>query len=308
MDTRVLGRTGLSVSVVGLGAGPVPALMTGTDAGAQREVLARAIAAGVNWIDTAAGYGDGRSEASIGRALRELGAQGAVHVATKVRLTVDDLSAAAEIVRLSLVGSLERLGLPAVTLLQLHNAVTTRRGDVAASLTPEDVLGAVRPALERVRAEGLCRFIGLTGTGEAAALAAVIDSGAFDTIQVPHHVLAPADAGLLRRCRERGVGVFAIRVFAGGALLGHPPSAHTLKTPYFPLALYEDERRRAAAVAAEVGQGMSMKELALRFALNDADVALVGLATAAQVDEAAALAACGPLPRDWLERVAALRG
>ena len=41
------------------------------------------------------------------------------------------------------------------------------------------------------------------------------------------------------------MGVFAIRVFAGGALLGQPPSAHTLKTPYFPLALYERDAERA---------------------------------------------------------------
>ena len=42
------------------------------------------------------------------------------------------------------------------------------------------------------------------------------------------------------------MGVFAIRVFAGGALLGQEASAHTLKTPYFPLALYERVQTRAA--------------------------------------------------------------
>jgi aryl-alcohol dehydrogenase-like predicted oxidoreductase len=312
MEQRVLGRTGLSVSAVGLGAGPVPALMTGDDGEAQREVLARALAAGVNWIDTAAGYGDGRSEASVGRALRELGAQGRAHVATKVRLAPEDLGDAEGAVRRSLAASLGRLGLPAVTLLQLHNGITARRGEVAASLTPEDVLGpgGVREALERVRADGLARFVGLTGTGDPAALAAVVGSGAFDTVQVPHHALAPADAGLLRACADRGVGVFAIRVFAGGALLGRPPSAHTLKTPYFPLALYEEDRRRAAAVEAQLGPGMSMKELALRFALSGPPphVALVGLGAPGEVDEAAGLAARGPLPPGWLGRLEALRG
>ena len=105
------------------------------------------------------------------------------------------------------------------------------------------------------------------------------------------------------------MGVFAIRVFAGGALLGQAPSAHTLKTPYFPLALYEEDRRRAAALEAALGPGMSVKELALRFALSGPapHVALVGLAAASQVDDAAELAGRGPLPPEWLGRLAALR-
>ncbi|MFO0844332.1 MAG: aldo/keto reductase [Gemmataceae bacterium] len=300
-----LGRTGLSVSVVGLGAGPVPALMTGDDAAAQREVVARALAVGINWIDTAAGYGEGRSEASLGRALRELGAADKMHVATKVRLTPADLVDAEGAVRHSLAASLDRLGLPTVTLLQLHNGVTPQRGQIAASLTPGDVLGPVRQALERVRRDGLVRFLGLTGTGTPEALGEVIDSGHFDTVQVPHHLLEPADAGLLARCRAHNMGVFAIRVFAGGALLGHPPSAHTLRTPYFPLAVYEEDRRRAARLEAVLGDEYSVKEIALRFALSGAatQVALVGLATPGQVEEVAELARRGPLPAGWLTRL-----
>lgn len=307
MLLRELGRTGLRVSAVGLGAGPVPALMIDGDATAQREVVARALAAGINWIDTAAGYGDGRSEASLGRALRDLGAAGEVHVATKVRLGAEDLADVEGAVRRSLAGSLNRLGLPAVTLLQLHNGITLERGQIAASLTPADVLGSggVLEALRSVRADGLARFVGLTGTGTPDALGAVIDSGGFDTIQVPHHLLAPADAGLLERCVARGVGVFAIRVFAGGALLGHPPSAHTLRTPYFPLAVYEEDRRRAARLAADFGDEVSLKELTVRFALSRPvpQVALVGLAEPGQVDEVVELAGRGPLPLEWLARM-----
>src|SRR4051794_16148236 len=157
MRRCVLGRTKLDVSVVGLGAGPVPALMTGDDADAQAAVLQRALDAGVNWIDTAAGYGDGRSELGIGRALRQLGAAGRMHVATKVRLSVEDLADPEAAVRRSLAGSLGRLGLESVTLLQLHNGITARRGEIAASLTPQDILGRVREALDRVRADGLTR-------------------------------------------------------------------------------------------------------------------------------------------------------
>lgn len=300
MKSRILGRTGLHVSVVGLGAGPISGLMTGADTARQRDVMARVLAVGINWIDTAAGYGDGQSEISIGRALADLGAHDKIHLATKVRLTPADLSDVEAAVRRSLAGSFARLGVQRVTLLQLHNGITRERGAIAASLTPTDVLdpGGVCTAFERLRSEGLVRYVGLTGTGEASALGAVIDSGAFDTMQIPHHVLAPADPELLRRAQAQDMGVFAIRVFAGGALLGHPPSPHTLKTPYFPLALYEEDRRRAAQWQVELGPAMSIKELALRFALSGAvpQVALVGMASPEQVDEAVELAGRGPLP------------
>lgn len=311
MQTRTLGRTSLEVSAVALGAGPVPALMTGADADMQRDVLARALAVGINWIDTAPGYGDGRSEASLGRALADLGARERFHVATKVRLTPADLGDVEAAVRRSLRESFTRLGLPAVTLLQLHNGITAERGAIAAGLTPDDVLrpGGVADAFARVRAEGLVRFVGLTGTGEPAALGAVIESGRFDTVQIPHHVLAPADADVLARCRAQRMGVFAIRVFAGGALLGNEPSAHTLKTPYFPLALYEADRQRAATLEAQLPGGMTLKETALRYALSAEvpQIALVGLASPEQVDEAVTLAGRGALGQTMLDGLQTFR-
>jgi aryl-alcohol dehydrogenase-like predicted oxidoreductase len=75
--------------------------------------------------------------------------------------------------------------------------------------------------------------------------------------------------------------VFAIRVFAGGALLGRPPSAHTLKTPYFPLAVYERDAARAAALGADAAA-------AVRFALAHPAVcsAVIGFGAPADVDAA----------------------
>jgi len=79
------------------------------------------------------------------------------------------------------------------------------------------------------------------------------------------------------------MGVFAIRVFAGGALLGQEPSAHTLKTPFFPLALYLRDRERAERLSG----GGSLKEEALRFVLDDARVhsAILGFGSAEQLEE-----------------------
>lgn len=296
MEHRTLGRTGLRVSALAFGAGPVSGLMTGADHAAQVATLRRAIGRGMNWIDTAPGYGQGASESNVGRVLREVGIGDEVHVATKVRLSADDLGDVGGAVRRSAEASLKRLGRTTVTLLQLHNGLTMRRGDEPFSITPADVLGpgGVLAALRGIRASGLVGSIGLTGTGHAEAMREVVASGEFDTIQVPYHLLNPSaghmtparfaetDYGnIIADCVGQGMGVFAIRVFAGGALLDQEPSAHTLKTPFFPLALYERDRRRARELTG------SMKEAAIRFVLDDSRVsaAIVGFASAEQVDE-----------------------
>ena len=60
------------------------------------------------------------------------------------------------------------LRLPSVTLLQLHNSITARRGDEPTSLAPQDVLGrrGVLEAFQKLRAEGLVRHLGLTAIGQ----------------------------------------------------------------------------------------------------------------------------------------------
>lgn len=306
MHYRTLGRTGLRVSVIALGAGPVSGLMTGDDVDRQGAVVQRAVEAGINWIDTAAGYGQGQSEASLGRALRQLNSASQLHVATKVRITPAGCAAPAEEIRRSVAESLERLQLSKVTLLQLHNAITPGRGDEAASITPDDVLreGGVLDAFERMRDEGLIDFIGLTGTGQPDALRTVLRSGRIDTAQIPFHLLNPSagrampaefretDYGnVFEDCRALEIGVFAIRVFAAGALLGNPPSAHTRVTPYFPLALYERDCGHASRVAAALGE-TSLKDLAVRYVLSHPAVAsgIIGFGSPAEVREVAGIA------------------
>lgn len=298
MEYRTLGRTGLRVSALAFGAGPVSGLMTGDDHAWQVATLGRAVARGINWIDTAPGYGRGTSEFKLGWALRALGDPTGIHVATKVRVFAQDLADIRGAVRRSVEGSLERLGLPQVTLLQLHNGLTATRDDEPFSIMPADVLGSegVLAAFRELQTAGLVRFAGLTGTGQPAAMREVVRSGEFDTIQVPYHVLnasaghvEPADfaetnyGNIIADAAAANMGVFAIRVFAGGALLGNEPSPHTLRTPFFPLSLYERDRQRVS--------GQDLKMTALRFVLDDVRVhaAIIGFGAPAHVDELADL-------------------
>lgn len=302
MFFRPLGSTGLQVSALSFGAGPVSTLMVGDAIDLQQQVVSYAIGKGINWFDTAATYGAGLSEQNLGRVLQELSVADRVHVATKVRLGVDDLSDIRSAVIRSLESSLRRLRLPRVTLLQLHNSVTECRGDEPTSISPDDVLGkgGVAEVLEEMQGQGMVAHIGLTGIGDPTSLSQVVHSGRFDTMQVPYHLLN-ASAGqvvpstftetnygnIIAACAHMDMGVFAIRVLAGGALADNPPSPHTLKTPFFPLDLYERDRKRANKLRDAVGNRPLPQE-AVRFALNHPYInsAIIGFGNVRQIDDA----------------------
>ena len=221
MRYRKLGSTGLEVSEIALGAGPVSGLWTGTDAALQRATLAQALELGVNWIDTAAGYGDGSSESNLARRLKELGVGEQVHVATKVRLLPHQMGDVRRAVRDSLAASLKRLGRSKVTLLQLHNAVTSEPEQIPTSLIVDQVLapGGVLEAMSDLVRDGLADHLGLTGVGDPQSLSKLIQTARFSTIQAPYHLLddsAGAANGIFADCARLGMGVFAIRVLAGG--------------------------------------------------------------------------------------------
>jgi aryl-alcohol dehydrogenase-like predicted oxidoreductase len=321
MKFRTLGSTGIRVSALAFGAGPGPALMTSDNDQCQRDTLRRALDAGINWIDTAATYGNGQSEVGLGRALRDLSALDDVHVATKVRLAPEDLDDIETKVSESVAGSLKRLGVSRITLLQLHNSITSRRGDEPTSVSPNDVLSVngVLRAFLKLQDEGVVDHIGLTAIGQAEPLREVIDSGQFATIQVPYNLMNPSageavstefvetDYGnVIADCARQNIGVFAIRVFAGGALAGQPPSQHTYKTKFFPLDLYRRDQQRGERLSDLLGPQTDLKGHAVRFVLSHAHVssAIIGFGDASHVDDALTYLDAGPLPAEVTHKLA----
>ena len=85
MQLREFGRSGMRLSVLGFGCGAVGGLMVRGDPADQERTVAKAIAAGVNYFDTAVLYGNGESETNLGRVLQKLKPAGVV-VGTKVRV------------------------------------------------------------------------------------------------------------------------------------------------------------------------------------------------------------------------------
>ncbi len=321
MQTRTLGRTGLAVSILGLGCGAVGGLMVRGDPADRERVVARALEAGITYFDTAPAYGDGQSEVNLGVVLAKLKPK--LLLGTKLRLKAEEKADIAGAVAAGMEASLRRLGRDDVDLYQLHNAIT-QEGE-AGDLTPRMVLEEVVPAFERLRTQGKTRFIGITAVGETRALHAVVASGAFDTAQVCHNLLnpsvatkVPADfAGqdydrLLDAMRAAGMGAIGIRALAGGALSGSAARHPIASPPPEPIgsgADYDADVASAQKFRFLVDQGYAttLPEAAVRFATGNPGIAttLIGIATVAEFEAAVAAVEKGTLPPAALERVAA---
>jgi L-galactose dehydrogenase/L-glyceraldehyde 3-phosphate reductase len=313
MQQRKLGSTGLSVSALGFGCGSVGGLMVRGDAAEQRRAVSRALDAGVTYFDTAAQYGDGRSEENLGRVLRELGAWPRVVVGTKVRLQPSDVAAPGEAIRASLENSLHRLGRDDVDVFHLHNQIGLTRSEGGA-LELGTVIDEVARGLAAVRDAGLAHHVGFTGLGDSTAIREVVMSEPFETVQAYFNVVNPSAGytgyaggeqdfeGLIDTAARAGRGVIVIRVLAAGALAGSPFRAPYAGDPGGGLAAggsYEhdvDRAQRLSTLAGQLGLENTV-ELSIRFGLSKPGVStvLVGYSNLAQLEEAIRYAERGAL-------------
>lgn len=193
---RVLGKTGEKVSVVGLGG----AIAVAGNPGKAEAVVSRALDLGINYVDTAAGYGD--SEENIGRVMRERREE--AFLASKTEERSYD-GAMREFER-----SLERLQTDYLDLYQLHGV---HRRDGWERLKAED--GGLQ-ALRELKRQGVVRFTGVTGHKNAPLLKEVVQEHSFDC------VLLSLNAGdvhydsmlqeVIPAAREKEMGIVAMKV------------------------------------------------------------------------------------------------
>lgn len=217
MDYRQLGRTGLQVSEVGFGGAPAGLRnYLGTwepESDAAVEAISRtvrhAIARGINYFDTAPGYGGGRGEELLGLGLR--GLRDRAIVATKV--TGDS----ADAVRRSVERSLTLLGTDTIDLLQYHGGWYTA-AQVRGILRPGGALAGMQAA----RDEGLVRFLGFTAEGPNGHASELLATGAFDVLQICYNLIFqhPYDpsrqSGIIYDAAAREMGVVAMRPMTSG--------------------------------------------------------------------------------------------
>ncbi|MGC9468705.1 MAG: aldo/keto reductase [Anaerolineae bacterium] len=200
MERRVLGRTGLEVSRLGVGLAEIGGL-TLDEVEQATKVLDLALDSGINFLDTAACYGN--SEVLIGRALADR--RDEYVLATKAGHVTGGYDGEAwtyETVRDSIDRSLERLCTDWIDIVQLHtcDVDVLERGDV------------VR-ALQDARDAGKTRFIGYSGDNEAALWA--VESGLFDTLQTSFNLVdQAARLRLFGLARAQNMGIIAKRPIA----------------------------------------------------------------------------------------------
>jgi aryl-alcohol dehydrogenase-like predicted oxidoreductase len=318
MEKRKLGRTGLDVSVLTFGCGAVGGLMTRGEPRDQERAVAYALEHGINHFDTAPDYGKGASEENLGRVLASLKPD--VIVSTKVRVPAarPDIGAA---IAASLEASLKRLGRDHVDVFQLHNVIGARAD--GATMSADEVLSDVVPALGRAREQGKTRFVGFTAIGETALLHRLMSSGAFDTAQVPYNALNPSPAEtipaiypaqdyacILDRAAQAGVGTIGIRVLAGGALSGSEarnPLGLAEVAPIGSGASYAADAARARRFEPMVREGYasSLTEMAMRFAIASPKLSTteIGLANIGELEAAVQAIGKGPLAAVALARL-----
>lgn len=323
MQSSRFGRTGLTIPRITLGAGWVGGLIIRADRETRFRQLDEALAAGIDWWDTAALYGQGKSEEMIGEWLRDRPREAWPRLSTKFAVDARAGDVAGQI-RRSVEASFVRLGVDRVSLLLLHNQIA--RGAVSGSIpgvTPEDALrsGGVADVMEGLRAEGLCDHIGFTALGEPSAAAELVGSGRFDAAQVYYNMLnptagEPAPPGwsttdfnrLLDGCARQDMGVMGIRIFAAGYLA--TTERHGREVPVTDNAEDAAEAARAAAaLGALEGEAGDGAQKAVRFGLAEDRLStiVVGIGEDWHLAHALEALEMGPLPAAALDRLRRLR-
>lgn len=309
MQSRRFGRTGLSVPAVTYGGGWVGGLLIHQDFDVAAEALDRAVSADMDWIDTAASYGDGASETVIGRWLAARAADERPRISTKFRIDPAEGDFAGQI-RRSVEASFQRLGVSRVEVVTLHNQIggSTRPN----TLPPDAVLGkgGVADVMQGLSEEGLFNHLGMTALGEPALVRQVVESGRFDVAQVYYNAINPTAgwsappawnttdfSGLLAACQAQDMGTMGIRIFAAGHLA--TTERHDRQAPITANSTAEAEEARVAEVWKILGPEYGTPaQAALRFGLSEPALStiVVGLAELDHLDQVLAAEAAGPLP------------
>jgi uncharacterized protein len=184
-DYRILGKTGLKVSSVGSGVGITP----------DPAVINRAIELGVNYFDTARGYGEGNSERITGIALK--GKRDKVILATKTDAVTKE-----EVFK-DMDASLKTLGMDHVDIWHLHSR------DVPGAIN-DDVVEACLT----LKKQGKTRFIGVSSHDVNAVADRIVKIGQFDVVQTTYSyaIGAPFRNAAIAKLHKAGIGVVAMKV------------------------------------------------------------------------------------------------
>jgi aryl-alcohol dehydrogenase-like predicted oxidoreductase len=305
MRYRPLGRSGLSVSEIGYGAWGIGGSMwIGAEEDESVRALNRAIELGVNFIDTARGYGE--SERIVGKVIRDHSGED-LYVATKVPPkngtwpAPDGVDPAetfpGDHIRASLETSLRASGLDSFDVLQFHvwSDEWVGRGDWL------ETIGELKK-------EGKIRLFGVSVNDyQPDNVIELVRSGDVDTVQIIYNVFhQEPEERLLPACAEHGVGVIVRVPLDEGGLTGRITADATFPDGDFRNRYFGGDRKAQVAqhidaLTADLGIGSDqMAGTALRYILGDPAVSTIipGMRTVRNAERNAAVSDGNPVTGD----------
>ena len=196
MEYRILGKTGLKISRVGLGGIPIQRI----DAEGTKPLIRKLMAAGVNYIDTARGYTV--SEEYLGCALE--GVREQFVLATK------SMARTKEAMEKDVATSLKNLRTDYIDLYQIHNP---NAKDLEQVMAP----GGALEALQEAKAQGKIGHIGIT-LHSADLFRVAVELPWVETIMFPYNIVETQGEELIAKCNDKNIGFICMKPLAGGAI------------------------------------------------------------------------------------------
>jgi D-threo-aldose 1-dehydrogenase len=297
---RPLGSTGLSVSPLCVGCAPLGDMPEtfeyGVDEDRAFQTLEAVFESPVNFLDTAASYGDGESERRIGEVLKRKGGlpEGVV-LATKADRDLRTGDFSGDQMRRSVERSLKLLGLDRLQLCYLHDPEHERFEHMMAPGGPVEVLRDLRD-------EGVIEHLGVAG-GPIDMEIRYVETGLFEAV-ITHNRYTLVDRSaepLLDVAAERGVALLNAAPYGSGILAKGPDAYARYAYEEAPQEMVE--RVRAMQEACREF-GVSLAAAALQFSVRDPRVAstIVGISRPERVGQTLELAA-EPVPEELWERL-----
>ena len=302
MQYRTFGRTGWPVSEVGYGMWGMGG-WSGSNDEQSLASLARAIAGGCTFFDTAWAYGQGHSERLLGE-VRRRHADAPIRIATKIPpknmkwpASADTAASdayPADHIRASTETSLANLGVDVIDLQQFHVWSDTWADD-------EGWQRAVRA----LKDEGLVRAFGISvNRWQPTNVLRALESGLIDSVQVVYNIFdQAAEDELFPYCQAHNIAIIARVPFDEGSLTGTLTVNSTWpegdwRNTYFTPERLAEVVERVDRLDMLIPEGMDLPELALRFILEHPAVSttIPGMRTAAHVDRNLAASDGAPLP------------
>ena len=320
MKISRFGRTEFKISQLTFGGGWVGGILIDPDKEIMHKALSLASEKGINWIDTAESYSEGKSEKNIGDLLSSF-SNDTFQISTKGRLDPNSSETIISQIDRKIDASLARLQRNFVELYQLHNRI--QNVSDKNNFSVKDILkkGGVADAMEKFKSDGRIKSIGITALGDIDAINEVVLSDYFDVAQIYYNLLNPSASfsspgkwndhnfsNLIKNCKSKDMGLMNIRIYAAGYLATDKRHGREIPITFGINETELNKRVEKINLIMRDIQGTKAQK-ALRYGLSNDDMStiVIGLAEISHLEEALEGYELGSLDEEILRKIEELQ-